>query len=51
LWFESIEKQGKKLQDANAEVLKPTGLSFVVAGHASMLMFWLAEKAPNEYRE
>ncbi len=47
----TIEKQGKKLQDAIAEVLKPTGLPFVFAGHPSMFMFWLAEKAPTEYRE
>lgn len=49
--METIEKQGKKLQDAIAEVLKPTGLPFVFAGHPSMFMVWLAEKAPTEYRK
>jgi len=37
--------------DGIFEVMKPTGLPFVFAGHASMFMFWLAEKAPTEYRE
>lgn len=47
----TIEKQGTKLMEAIAEVLKPTGLPYTFSGHPSMFMFWLAEKAPTEYRE
>ena len=46
-----LERQGLKLQDAIAEVLKPTGLPFVFDGHPSMFMFWLAEAPPKEYRD
>ncbi len=49
--LKSIEKQGKKLQDAITEVLQPSGLPLSFSGHPSMFMFWFSEKAPTEYRE
>ncbi|MDK1029023.1 MAG: guanitoxin biosynthesis PLP-dependent transaminase GntE [Anaerolineae bacterium] len=46
-----IEKQGQKLQEAIAGVLKSAGLPCSFSGHPAMFMFWLADKAPKEYRE
>ncbi len=39
---------GEKLLDAVAEVLKPTGLPFVFAGHVRILISRLAENTPKD---
>jgi glutamate-1-semialdehyde 2,1-aminomutase len=46
-----LERQGRKLQAAIAEVLTRADLPHVFDGHPSMFMFWFGESAPKEYRE